>query len=174
MPAAVALQVPTWGQAAPIPSPLHNTSISFLSACSCSSSWAMNCFSCKDNGCAMWGGCAGPHGPEGWGPRSSHRAKAVSALSSEDEPQLHPTCSRSSFLAAVLSARICWASCRKGEGERPSGHRRSHEAPSDSSSMPHSPPASSMEELQTHTRGHLLTFIKDSLASALRFSTARS
>ena len=113
----------------------------------------MNCFSCKDNGCTMWGSCAGPHGPEGRGPRSSCRAKAVRTLSSEDEPPLHPTCFSSSFLAAVLSARNFWASCGKEEEEQPSGQQHSHGAPSDGSSMPPSPPAPSVGVTSAHRAG---------------------
>ena len=153
MPTADILQVPTRGRAAPIPSSLHATSISSVSACSCCSSWATSCFSCKDKGCAMWGGCAGPHGPEGRGPRSSHRAKAVRTLSSEDEPPLHPTCFSSSFLAAVLSSCIFWASCGKEEEEQPSGQQHSHGAPSDGSSMPPSPPAPSVGVTSAHRAG---------------------
>ena len=58
-----ALQVPTRGQAAPIPSPLHATLISFVSACSCSSSWATSCISCKTMDVPCGAAALGPMDP---------------------------------------------------------------------------------------------------------------
>lgn len=204
MPAAALLQVPSLGAGSPDPlAPPHYLDLLRLSL-QLLFQLGDELLLLQDNSCAMWDGCTGTHGPEGPGPRSSCRARAVKTPSSEDEPPLQPTCSSSSFLADALSPCVCWDSCGKGEDERPSGHQRSHRAPSDGSSVPPSPPASSIGTtgahraaaadphggtsptprptatllcLHTHTGPvplHLLTFISDFLATALWFSTTRS